>query len=286
MKVIDALNKGSTLSFEFFPPKTPKQEENLYEVISRLKQFSPDFVSVTCGAMGTTREKTFFWTKEIKQRFQIEPVAHLTCVAATRSSILQQLEELERIGVENILALRGDPPEGQEKFIPPSDGFHFAKELIAYIKKRKSVFCLGAAGYPEGHRESPSLEKDVQYLKEKVEAGAEYIITQLFFDNLHYFNFVERCRKIGIKIPIIPGIMPVTGLKQIRKFTEVCGATIPAALLGRLEKFKDDPEATLGIGVEQALAQCRELRAARVPGFHFFVLNQAEPISRILKELK
>lgn len=286
MKVIEALKKDkATLSFEFFPPKTKKQEEKLFKAIAQLKNFNPDFVSVTYGALGNTRKKTFYLVKEIKERFQIEPVAHLTCVAATRESVREQLEELERIGIRNILALRGDIPE-EESFVPPPQGFRYAKELVAFIKKHKPEFCIGVAGYPEGHREAPGLEKDTQFLKEKVVAGADYIITQLFFNNRYFFDFLARCQKTGITIPIIPGLMPITSLKQIKKMTKICGATIPPELLEKLEKFEEDKKAIVLLGIEQAVLQCRELLDANVPGLHFFILNQAEPISGILKELK
>jgi methylenetetrahydrofolate reductase (NADPH) len=271
MKVTEAFSKGSpTLSFEFFPPKTPGQEKQLFEVIAQLKKFNPDFVSITYGAMGTTREKSFFWVNEIKTKYKIEPVAHLTCVAATRDDIARQLEELEKMGIENILALRGDPPEGQASFIPPANGFKLAKELISFIKERKPSFCVGCAGFPEGHPSAPSLAADTDYLKQKIDAGAEYVITQLFFDNRYYFDFVERCGKAGIKVPIIPGLMPITNLKQIKRITEVCGATIPG---------------DLKIGAEQTLAQARELLESGVKGLHFFVMNQAEPISTILTQV-
>jgi len=280
MKITEAFAKGSpTLSFEFFPPKTPKQEAQLFEVIGRLKKFNPDFVSVTYGAMGTTRAKTFFWANEIKAKYGIEPVAHLTCVAATRNDIGEQLDELEKMGVKNILALRGDPPEGQAEFI--SD-FKLARELIAFIKDRKPSFCLGCAGFPEGHPRAASLEQDIEFLRQKIDAGAEYVITQLFFDNRYFFDFVERCRKAKINVPVIPGLMPITNLNQIKKFTEVCGATVPGKLLESLEKHPAD---TAKIGAEQALAQTRELIKAGVPGLHFFVMNQAEPISSILTQV-
>jgi methylenetetrahydrofolate reductase (NADPH) len=280
MKITEAFAKGSpTLSFEFFPPKTPKQEARLFEVIGRLKKFNPDFVSVTYGAMGTTRAKTFFWVNEIKTKYGIEPVAHLTCVAATRNDIGEQLDELEKMGVKNILALRGDPPEGQAEFI--SD-FKLARELIAFIKDRKPSFCLGCAGFPEGHPRAASLEQDIEFLRQKIDAGAEYVITQLFFDNRYYFDFVKRCGKAGIKVPIIPGLMPITNLNQIKKMTDVCGATIPGKLREKLEKHPAD---TPKIGAEQALAQTRELIKAGVPGLHFFVMNQAEPISTILMQV-
>ncbi|MEA3493770.1 MAG: methylenetetrahydrofolate reductase [NAD(P)H] [Candidatus Margulisiibacteriota bacterium] len=283
MKVADALKKGEpTLSFEFFPPKNEKQEENLYAVLAQLKEFKPDFVSVTYGALGTTREKTFRWVKDIKTKYQIEPVAHLTCVAADKESILAQINELAKMGVENILALRGDPPEGEKDFKSPVGGFKYAKDLMLFIKKRMPQFCLGGAGFPEGHKGSKSLEKDVRHLKEKVDAGAEYIITQLFFDNRFYFDFVERCKKNGINVPIIPGIMPITSLKQVKKMTEMCGASIPQKLLEKIGNSEDVET----VGVEHAVSQCRELLEAGVPGLHFFVMNKSGPISKILNQLK
>lgn len=278
MKVTETFKKAApALSFEFFPPKTPEQEAHLFDVIGQLKKFNPDFVSVTYGAMGTTREKSFFWVKEIKQRFKIEPVAHLTCVAAAKDDIARQIEELEKMGVQNILALRGDPPEGQSDFVPPADGFKYAKELIGFIKAKKPGFCLGAAGFPEG--------RSIEFLKQKIDAGAEYIITQLFFDNKFYFAFVSNCRAAGIDVPIIPGLMPITSYHQIKKMTKVCGATIPQELLAGLESKKDDPQAILEIGSAQTLCQARQLIAAEVPGLHFFVMNQAEPVATILKQL-
>ncbi|MGB9612634.1 MAG: methylenetetrahydrofolate reductase [NAD(P)H] [Candidatus Margulisiibacteriota bacterium] len=285
MKVIEALKKHRTLSFEFFPPKTKEQEENLYSVIKQLKIFSPDFVSVTYGALGTTREKSFFWAKEIKEKFGLEPVAHLTCVAATKNHMREQLTELKTIGIENILALRGDPPEGQAEFIPPPDGFRYAQELIRFIKETNSDFCIGAAGYPEKHKEAISFEEDTRHLKEKIDAGAEFIITQLFFDNRYFFEFLERCKNANISVPIIAGIMPITNYKQIKKMTEVCGATIPKKLLTNLEKYQNEPKVIRELGIEQTVNQCQELLAAKIPGLHFFVLNQAEPISQILKEI-
>jgi methylenetetrahydrofolate reductase (NADPH) len=285
MKVIEALKKKKTLSFEFFPPKTKEQEEKLFSVISELKKFSPDYVSVTYGALGAARERTLFWVKEIREKFGLEPVAHLTCVAANRDSILQQVEELGNIGVENILALRGDPPEGMARFVPPLDGFHFAKELVAFIKKHYPQFCLGAAGYPEGHPESRDVKADVLYLKEKVDSGADYIVTQLFFDNAYYFYFIKRCEKAGISVPIIAGIMPITNYKLLQKMTKICGAAVPRELLTKLEKHKDDPNSVREIGIEQAVKQCSELKEAGVPGLHFFVMNQSGPITEILKQL-
>lgn len=287
MKVIEVLeNKGKpTLSFEFFPPKTPKQEEKLFNVLSQLKDFHPDYVSVTYGAMGNTREKSFFWVKEIKNRFKIEPVAHLTCVAASHKEIFHQLEEFKEIGIENLLALRGDPPEGEKDFHPPVNGFHHADDLISFIKEEFPSFCVGAAGYPEGHPQSPSFEKDTEFIKKKIEAGADYIVSQLFFDNQHFFSFLKRCEKSDIAVSIIPGIMPITSFKQVERFTKVCGVTLPKKLLYKLEEAGNDQEATKKIGIEHAIEQCKELLAAKVKGLHFFVMNQAEPVSTILKEL-
>jgi methylenetetrahydrofolate reductase (NADPH) len=287
MKVIDALKKGEpTLSFEFFPPKTAEHEKRLFDVLARLKKFDPDFASVTCGALGSNKDKTLFWAKEIKDKYSIEPVVHLTCVSATKDSILKQLEEVKKEGIENILALRGDPPEGRPEFTPPENGFAHAKELVAFIRSHRFDFCLGVAGYPEGHRESASLEKDTQYLKEKIDSGADYVISQLFFDNRYFFDFMERCLKVGLQLPIIPGIMPITSVKQVEKMVEICGATIPAKLLAKLEKHAADKKGVVELGVEQAVSQCQELLEAEVPGLHFFVMNQSGPISQILKELK
>jgi methylenetetrahydrofolate reductase (NADPH) len=286
MKVIEALRQEKpTISFEFFPPKTQEGESRLFEVIEEMKSLRPDFASVTCGAMGTARDKTLFWAEQIKEKFQIEPVVHLTCVAESKKNILGHLKEMQSAGINNVLALRGDPPEGEENFRPPHDGFRFAKELIIFIKSHNFDFCIGVAGYPEGHRETASLEKDTQYLKEKIEAGADYIITQLFFDNRFFFDFQKRCSKAGINAPIVPGIMPITGLKQLRKLIEICGASVPEKLLRELERADGDKEAVRRIGIDQAVSQCEELLQAGVPGIHFFVMNKSGPISQILRRL-
>lgn len=273
MKVIDAIKKDAlTLSFEFFPPKTFEDEIELLEVIAQLKQLKPNYVSVTYGALGNTRAGSFDLVVKIKKDFQIEPVAHLTCVAAMQDKIKEQLDELEKNGIENILALRGDRPgEGMGIGNGKVEDFKYAVDLVAFIKKQNPEFCIGVAGYPEKHPEAKDFEEDIKHLKEKVDAGANYIVTQMFFDNQYYFNFVEHCRKAGIKVPIIPGIMPVTNSKQIEKIVEISGVKIP-------------PNFTLG--AESTIKQCKELLAAKVKGLHFFVLNRAEPISSILHELK
>jgi len=271
-----------SISFEFFPPKTAEQEAHLFEVLEELKKFKPDFASVTCGALGTSSDKTLYWAKEIKEKFGIAPVAHLTCVGVDRDCMKQKLDELEKVGVTNILALRGDPPVGEMEFVPPKNGFSHACELVSFIKEQKPRFCVGVAGYPEGHIEAASLEDDVKHLKMKVDVGADYIITQLFFNNEDFFRFRDEAAEIGIHVPIIPGVMPITSLKQVKKMTEMCGAAIPSNLLAKLEKAGDDKESVKKIGIEHTLNQVKELLKHCVPGLHFFVMNQSGPISKIL----
>src|SRR3989339_920259 len=285
MKVVDTFKKDKlTFSFEFFPPKTEDQENNLFYVISELKNFKPDFVSVTYGAMGTTRDKTFLWSQKIKDEINIEPVVHLTCVCADKETVKNQIEELRRIGIENILALRGDPPiEGI--YTPPQNGFLYAKDLVSFVKEIACDFCVGVAGFPEGHCSISDLSVDTKYLREKIDAGADYVITQMFFDNRYFFDFKERCAKKEISVPIIPGIMPITSVGQIKKMTQICGATIPKKLLDAIEKHASDPVSVMQIGVEQAISQCKELKKNNIQGLHFFVMNQSGPISRVLSAL-
>ncbi|OGC09057.1 methylenetetrahydrofolate reductase [NAD(P)H] [candidate division WOR-1 bacterium RIFCSPLOWO2_12_FULL_45_9] len=286
MKVSEALDKGTpTLSFEFFPPKTEEQEAKLFKVIATLKTLKPDYVSVTYGALGNTREKTFYWVKKIKEDFGLEPVVHLTCVAAGRDEILAQIRQLQEIKIDNVLALRGDPPQGDDEFVAPAGGLAHASDLVAFIRRQVPEICLGVAGCPEKHPEATSFYSDILHLKAKVAAGADYICTQLFFDNKAFFNFREKCQKAGIKVPIIPGLMPITSFKLLTKMTEMCGATIPDDLSAKLEKNADDHEAVLKIGVEQTVRQCQELLDKGAPGLHFFVMNQSSPISEILKEV-
>jgi len=282
MKVIDVLKKKKSLSFEFFPPKTQEQEENLYQVVAELRNFNPDYVSVTYGALGSSREKTFNWVSKIKKEFQIEPVAHLTCVAASKKNIKTQVEYLVGNKVENILALRGDVPEGALKFEPPQDGFSHASDLVGFIKHCCPSVCLGVAGYPEKHPEAKNLKEDIGHLKEKVEAGADYVVTQLFFDNNRYFEFVEKCKQKGIKAPIVPGIMIISSYKSLKRMMQICRASIPDKLFEKMEKHKEDKKSIQQIGVEQAIKQVSELKKQGVPGLHFFVMNQSGPVSEVL----
>jgi methylenetetrahydrofolate reductase (NADPH) len=272
------------ISFEVFPPKTPQGVENLYTALKDLSEFSPAYVSVTYGAMGTTRELTRELALGIRARLGIETVPHFTCVGSTRAEISAYLNSLKAAGIEKILALRGDPPQGETQFVRPIDGFAYANELVAYIRGMNG-FRIWVAGYPEGHIEAPSREVDLENLKRKVDAGADGIITQLFFDNRDFFDFVERCRKIGIVVPIVPGIMPILNTKQISRIASMCGAKLPAELCNRLEACGDDAEAMAQTGIEWALAQVRGLIDRGVPGIHFYILNQARSVRGILDSL-
>lgn len=273
-------------SFEFFPPKTDEGVEHLFQTIGELKALAPAFVSVTYGAGGSSRQRTVELVQRIKGEHGIEAMAHLTCVRSDREEIDRVLGQLKQAGIENILALRGDPPKGEAAFNRPADGFSYAYELVGYIRERHNgSFSMGGACYPEGHVECRDLDKDLAHLKKKVETGLDFIITQLFFDNRHYFEFVKRARAIGIQIPILPGIMPITNVGQVKRFTEMCGVSIPASLLSALEPVQEDPEAVMRLGIEHAAAQCRELLSRGAPGIHFFTLNKSPATRAILESL-
>ncbi|HVN88056.1 MAG TPA: methylenetetrahydrofolate reductase [NAD(P)H] [Candidatus Binatia bacterium] len=287
MKIPDLLNgKGPIFSFEFFPPKTPQGEQSLFETIARLRELSPAFVSVTCGAGGAIRDQTVAWVTRIKHEIGIEAMAHLTCVGSTADQLAAELDQLHANGIENVLALRGDPPRDQPNFQRPAGGFGFAAELVAFIRARGYPFALGGAGYPEGHLDCRDLDRDLAYLKAKVDAGLEFIITQLFFDSADYFAFVNRARAAGIHLAIIPGIMPITNRRQIERMAIMCGARIPEGLRAQLAAAGDDDAATRTIGIEHALAQCRDLLAHGAPGIHFYTLNQSPATRSILAELR
>jgi methylenetetrahydrofolate reductase (NADPH) len=287
MKIWDLLRRaqGPLFSFEFFPPKTPEGEEALFRTIAELRPFRPAFVSITYGAGGSTREKTLEWAERIRQ-MGLTPLAHLTVVGSSRQALEALLRGLKERGIENVLALRGDPPKGSSRFVPHPEGFRYASEFVAFIRERfQDAFSLGGAAYPEGHPESESLEADLRHFKAKVEAGLDFAITQLFFNNAHYFGFLERARRAGIEIPILPGLMPVTSYAQLLRFTEVCGASIPGPLLSRLERHQDDPQAVLEIGVEHATKQAEELLRAGVAGIHFYTLNKSPATRMVLQRL-
>ncbi|SDF44045.1 5,10-methylenetetrahydrofolate reductase (NAD(P)) [Thermus arciformis] len=277
--------RGPLFSFEFFPPKTPEGEEALFRTLAELRGFRPAFVSITYGAMGSTREKSVAWTRRILE-LGLNPLAHLTVAGQSQKEVAEVLDRFVEAGAQNILALRGDPPKGERVFRPHPEGFRYAAELVALIRNRYGDrLAVGGAAYPEGHPESESLEADLRHFKAKVEAGLDFAITQLFFNNAHYFGFLERARRVGIGIPILPGIMPITSYPQLRRFTEVCGASIPGPLLTKLERHQNDPEAILEIGVEHATRQVAELLEAGVEGVHFYTLNKSPATRMVLERL-
>lgn len=286
MRIRELLSCGRpSISFEFFPPKDQAGFDRLRATIASLRDLHPTYVSVTYGAGGSTREKTLEIVSRLRADYGIEAMAHLTCVGASRDELRAVLQTLRDAGVENVLALRGDPPRGSDRFEPHPDGFAFASELVAFARSDFG-FCLGGACYPEGHVEATNLEEDLAHLKYKVEAGCEYLITQLFFDNQMYFDFVARARAIGIGVPILPGIMPITNVAQVERFTKMCGASIPEPLMDELRRLKDDHDAVLALGVAHATAQCLELLQRGAPGIHFYTLNKSPATRTILVALR
>ena len=272
-------------SFEFFPPKTDEGQRTLEHTLAVLKEDQPDYVSVTYGAGGSTRERTVEITKWIRQDLGIEAMAHLSCVGEPKERLMEILEELEEAGIDNVLALRGDPPRGQNEWKPHPGGLHYSVELIELIRDGFD-FAIGAACFPEVHPEAPDLEHDLRYARRKVEAGAGFLITQLFFDNEFYFDFVEEARRAGITVPIIPGIMPITNYKQIKTITDLCEASIPTELERELGERADDPEAVAELGVAYATLQCSDLLARGAPGVHFYTLNRSPATRAILAALR
>jgi methylenetetrahydrofolate reductase (NADPH) len=261
-------------SFEFFPPRSQAGIEKLYATIEHLAELEPDFVSVTYGAMGSTRTRTVEIASTIRDRFGIEPLAHVTCAGQTRDEIEGVLGELAKAGIENVLALRGDPPKGAAGFEPTPGGFRYANELVRLVRERGG-FCVGAACHPEGHVEAADPEADVAHLAAKVREGVDFLITQLFFDNSAYFSFLQRARGAGVVVPVLPGLMPVTNVGQLDRFVSVCGASVPDALRAKLEKVRDDSQAVTAVGIEWCIRQARELLALGAPGIHFYTLNQS-----------
>jgi methylenetetrahydrofolate reductase (NADPH) len=272
-------------SFEFFPPKSDEGERVLGIALESLRQLDPDFVSVTYCALGSSRTRTMGLTKWIKQELGIEAMAHLSCVGATRDELRLILDDISDAGIENVLALRGDPPRGETEWTPHPNGLRYSTELAALISEHYDL-CTGGACFPEVHPEAPDLAHDLRFLKAKIDSGVSFLITQLFFDNELYFRFVDEARAAGIEVPILPGVMPITDLRQIKTITGMCGATIPEALREALEWRSHDPDAVLQLGVAQATLQCAELLARGAPGIHFYTLNRSHATRAILSALR
>jgi methylenetetrahydrofolate reductase (NADPH) len=274
-------------SFEFFPPKTDEGARALMASVADLKAaWSPDFVSVTYGAGGSTRDRTIEVVTRIQSELGITTMAHLTCVGSSVADIEHTVDRLRSSGIENILALRGDPPrDSTGPFVPTPGGFAHASDLVAYLESRHDVD-IGGACHPEKHVESPSSVEDMKWTRHKVEEGARFLISQLFFDNEHYWSFVEHARRSGIQVPIVPGIMPITNVAQVERFTQLCGASIPRELLERLRRVQDDPALVMATGIEHAIRQCRKLLEGGAPGLHFYTLNKSHATRSILAAVR
>jgi methylenetetrahydrofolate reductase (NADPH) len=271
-----------TLSFELFPPKTPAGEESMYASVAELMSFQPDVITCTYGAGGSTRDKTLEITEQVRRRFGVRVASHLTCVGSTVEQLRNYLREAQARGVDNIVALRGDPPKGETAFTPVAGGLRYAAELVELIKKEFPSFGLAVAGYPETHQEAQSAAADLNNLKRKVAAGGDVVITQLFYDNADFFRFRSACWSLGITAPIVPGILPVTNLSQIQRITSLCKACLPQQFVDDLSQ-RADPEWQFERGVAYAARQVQELIDAGVPGIHFYVLNKSQATGAVLK---
>jgi methylenetetrahydrofolate reductase (NADPH) len=274
-------------SFEFFPPKTDVGAENLQRTLSELVDLAPDFVSITYGAGGSARDRTVDLAIRMQREHGLRAMAHLTCIASSRAEVTSLVDRLVDEGIENLIPLRGDPPAGVDGFVSPPDAFAHASDLVTFIRQRHGQhLCLAGAGYPEGHPQCRDLAIDMRNLVTKVRAGVDFIITQLFFDNRTYFDFVARARAAGITVPIVPGIMPITDVAQIQRMTQMCGATVPAVLRAEMDRRRSDPTAVAQLGVAQATAQCVDLLLGGAPGIHFYTLNQSPATRMIMTALK
>ena len=286
MKISDAYGPGKLgLSFELFPPKTSAGEAELFHHVARLVEFRPDFITCTYGAGGSTRAKTLEIVERVNRSFGCTVAAHLTCVGSTVDDLRSFLADAQARGIENIVALRGDPPKGEAQFTAPAGGLSYGNELVSLIRREFPDFSVAVAGYPETHREAPSPVADLANLKRKVDAGADVVITQLFYDNQDFWRFRDRCRQAGIRVPIVPGILPVTNLAQIRRIASLCGARLPRAFQEALETEADNPQGQFAVGVDFATRQVRELVDGGVPGLHFYVLNKSPATTAVLQSV-
>lgn len=287
MRIPDMLAAGAgpVFSFEFFPPKTEAGERNLYAALAELRALEPAFVSVTYGAGGSTRARTIEIVRRIRADFGLEAMAHFTCVGATVPELRATLDQMLAAGIDNVLALRGDPPAGQEQWRKTEGGLEYSRELVELIAA-DYPFAIGGACFPETHIHAVNPEEDLEHLVEKVAAGVQFLITQLFFDNALYFDFVQRARAAGVNVPIIPGVMPITQVGQVERMAKLCGASIPDGLRRELHARGENPEAVLDFGVAYATLQCEELLREGVPGIHFITLNRSPATRAILSALK
>ncbi|MCC6909297.1 MAG: methylenetetrahydrofolate reductase [NAD(P)H] [Phycisphaerales bacterium] len=274
-----------SISFEFFPPKSDEAARTLYSTVSGLEPLGPSFVSVTYGAGGSTRDRTRELVLRLRRDTTLTTVPHLTCVNSSRREIAEILQSYVEGGVENVLALRGDLPPGAEHFEPPADGFRYASDLVAFIRKEFPALGIGVAGYPEGHPETTDKMLDLDNLKRKVDAGADVVITQLFFDNRDFYDFVERCELVGISKPIVAGIMPIQSIAGVKRMASLSGARLPAELLRALARAGDDDERVASVGAHWAADQCRRLLDHQVRGLHFYTLNRSAATRRIYESL-
>lgn len=287
MRIAEIYRPGKFgLSFEIFPPKTTDSDAALWENVGRLAGFQPAFISCTYGAGGSTRNRTVELCQEIQTRFGVSATAHFTCVGGALDELREWLALARDRGITNIMALRGDPPVGQTEFRQVAGGLRHANELVALIRSEFPNFGIGVAGYPEKHPEAASSEVDLENLKRKVDAGADAVFTQLFFHNDSFFRFRDRYQQAGIRVPLVPGIMPVLNFAQIKRITSLCGASLPPAFAARLEAVQDDKDAQFKVGVEFAIEQCRDLLRKGVPGIHFYVLNRSQACEEILGALE
>jgi methylenetetrahydrofolate reductase (NADPH) len=275
------------ISLEFFPPQEQAKWPSFFESVHKLRALNPLFVSVTYGALGKTRQHTLEIVSRLRNEYGLETMAHLTCVGASAQNVSSFLKDLVSAGIDNVLALRGDPPEGTGTFKPDNEDFRNASDLVAFIRRHYPEFCIGVAAYPEGHPEAPCFEEDLKFLKSKFDRGADFAITQLFFDNDHYWDFTRRAREIGIDKPIIPGIMPIYNLGTVQRILGLCGATIPKDYLDRLKKEqeRDGTRGVQALGLKYARDQISELMKAGAPGVHLYTLNKAGPCLNLISGL-
>ena len=286
-KISDILKeKERTYSFEFFPPKTDKGKEKLFETVSVFSSLKPDWFAVTYGAGGSTKGITMDLVDEFQKRFNVPVMHHFTCIGHSQAELKAMLAEMKKRGICNILALYGDPPQDVEHWEPAPDRLEYCYQLVELIRSNDNFFSIGVAGFPEGHIDCPDKETDSKYLKIKIDAGGDFVITQLFFDNKDYFEYVERVRKIGVTVRIIPGILPITDYQRLLRFCNTCGATIPQRVHDRFRPLDGNDEASYKAGVEFTVEQCNELLEGGAPGLHFYTLNKLDPTRDILNKIK